>query len=183
MNSDLPLKDAMKLASRTFHKPKQSRKGKGVYQDVINLTNRMIGSKAKKLTNSEYHLPDSNYSGPGTDLKNKVDSNVPCLNQTDCCSRKHDIDYNEAMKISDPRERARHIRFADEVVKDCYGQIKGEPFLSTAAKAGIQIKNTFENTIPSLAKRTEGMYYGSKDGNGLMEGEAKRAIFNSIYKK
>ena len=53
---------------------------------------------------------------------------------------------------------------------------------STAAKAGIQIKNTFENTIPSLAKKTEGLYYGSKDGNGLMEGEAKRAIFNSIYK-
>ena len=90
-NSDLPLKECMKIASDTYRKNtarkngkgvnisrRQSKNnhpvGKGVFQDVINVTNKLIGSKARKLTNSEYHLPDSNYSGPGTNLQYKIDN-------------------------------------------------------------------------------------------------------------
>lgn len=183
---DMSLKQAMIEAKKTYrpkNQPKNNHKGSGVYQDVVNVVNKMIGSKARPLKDGEYSLIDSEYTGPGTRLAEKLKNGVKPLNKTDACSMKHDIAYDEIMTKyrNDPVERAKHIRWADEEVKNCYRGIKDEPFLSNVAHAGIQIKNTFEDVVPSfIAKKVQGNYYGSKKGNGYSRGDAKRLLKSSL---
>ncbi len=171
-------------ASKTYKKktPHIGRQGKGVYQDVVNATNRLIGSKAPKLLDGNYGLVNQVYTGPGTPIDQYIKEGIKPINKTDECSMHHDVDYTNAMNIKDPKERAKMIRFADEKVKDCYSSIKDEPFYSTVAKTGITIKNAFEDAIPSIAKKYEKNYYGSVTGGDLLQGNAKKILHKSLYK-
>ena len=207
--TDLPLKDAMKLASKTYHKKsggtvkkkkqpkkqpkKQSKKvhfddvdGSGLYQDVMNGINRLIGSKAEPLQDGEYHLPDQNYSGPGTILEEKLRKGVKPLNKTDKASMDHDIAYNVAMTQfkDNPMERAKAIRRADEYVVKQYDQ-SGE-LLGKVSKIGIKTKMAFEDAFGPIAKSVEKEYYGSRTGLGMSvkpTGEAHKLIVQTLHAK
>ena len=177
---NVSLKEAMIEAKKTYTK----KNGKGVYQDVVNVINKVAGSNARPLKDGEYHLPLSNYTGPGTNLDYNLKHHIEPANKTDSCSMKHDIQYNEIMNTykDNPKERSKQIRFADEAVKDCYKKVDDEPILSNLAYAGIQLKNTFEDIMPSfVAKKVQGNYYGSKKGSNIRAiGDAKKIMFNSI---
>lgn len=205
--TDLPLKEAMLLASKTYHKKsggtvkkkkkqqpkKQTPKlkqvhfqGDGIYQDVINGINRLIGSKAEPLQDGEYHLPDQNYSGPGTKLEEKLNKGVKPLNKTDQASMNHDIAYNVAMTQfkDNPMERAKAIRRADEYVVKQYDQ-SGE-LLGKVSKIGIKTKMAFEDALGPIAKSVEKEYYGSRTGLGMSvkpTGEAHKLIVQTLHAK
>lgn len=179
---NLTLKQAMSEASKTYNSKNQNKKynGEGIYQSAINSINRLTGSNAR-IEDGEYHLPHSLFTGPGTRISDKL--NVQPANATDACSKAHDIAYNEAMKLKDPKEMARRIRFADNEVKDCYKvSINEDPFLGRAAYTGIAFKNALEDAVPSIAKKYEKQYYGSVNGSSLMQGNAKKIIHKSLYK-
>lgn len=156
-----PYKEVLKLAKRSYH-------GKGIYQSTINTINSLTGSKAEKLNSGNYGLWNSNYTGPGTPLDSYIERGVKPLNKTDRCSMIHDIDYKNAKNNHD-------IRAADEKVLDCYRKsMKSDPILGSVAYGGIKLKNTFEDLLPSIARKVEGpTYYGGK-------GVARKLISKSL---
>jgi hypothetical protein len=162
----LSLKEAMIMAKRNY-KPKK-KKGKGVYQDTMNSINKVFCPATKTLKDGEYHLPCSNYTGPGTDISN---TNIPPMNATDACSRIHDIEYSKAKT---PYERWE----SDEKVKRCFSDaIKEDPILGRLGYYGISGKNMVEKSMPSVAKAIDPKRYAQpKNGGGI----AKRTLLKSL---
>ncbi len=197
-NSNLSLKEAMKVASKTYPKkskqPKKQTKtskhvrfsaGEGLYQDVVNGINRMIGSKAPPLFDGEYHLPDSNWTGPGTRIKERIARGDKPLNAVDAASQIHDLEYNHIKRTeSNPIERAKKVRISDEKALQSYQKALGtNPILGRLAFTGIKSKNILEDVAPTIAKQVLGEhYYGSKSGHGMPRVKPQGTAHQIIYK-
>jgi len=93
---------------------KHNLKGDGRYQDIVN----KISSNPEKLKDGEYHalfynpkskfkIEHANYSGPGTDVVNKLKRGVKGVNMVDNVAKLHDINYSLAQSLKD-------IKTADE---------------------------------------------------------------------
>ena len=193
--TNLPLKDAMKVASKSYRKKggtikrrKPNKKvhfeGEGIYQDVINGVNKMFDANVEPLQDGEYHPPFANFMGPGTKLHEKLKKGIKPINKADAASMEHDIAYDIAMTQykDDPIERAKAIRRADEYVIKQYDQ-SGE-LLGEVGKIGIKAKMAFEDTMPFIAKKAEKEYYGSRTGKGVIvkpTGEAHKLIVQTLH--
>ena len=157
--------------------------GDGIYQDSVNTINRLIGSKARKLEDGEFHAIDASFMGPGTIIDKYPDKKY-ATSRADEASRIHDLEYTDIMKkyVDDPKNRAKEIRKADYKVLGEYAKtFISNPVHSTIGLTGIGSKVLFENAFPKLSKNVEKEYYGSVSGSSL--GKAHQLLISEMAKK
>ena len=110
------------------------------------------------LKRGEIHLPNHNFTGPGTRIDLKEVRNFPPYNNIDACSRTHDLQYQEAFKMPIGKERAKKIRDADVEAVSCYSQHPNEAGYNLA-KAGINAKMGLEEVSPAAFNQIMGEDY------------------------
>ena len=78
------------------------------------------------LKENEIHLPNHNFTGPGTRIDLPEVRNFKPYNNIDACSKVHDIEFNEIFKMPLGKERSEKIREADRKVLACYDKYPNE---------------------------------------------------------
>ena len=93
----------------------------------------------------------SNYTGPGTNIREKVLNQVPPASQVDACSMNHDIHYYNITNsgITDPNLIAQQVRQSDQQFLSC-----------------VRAANT-DNTVLQNLEKT--LAYGLIRGKNILE--------------
>ena len=110
------------------------------------------------LEKGEIHLPNHNFTGPGTKIdQERVRNHLP-YNDIDACSKIHDVEFDRLFKLSLGKERSEGIRKADREALACYAQHKGQEGYRLAY-GGINTKILLEDLDPSLFDKLMGKEY------------------------
>jgi hypothetical protein len=116
------------------------------------------------LKEGEIHVPNHNFTGPGTRVDLPDVRNHAPYNNIDACSKVHDIEFNEIFKMPAGPERQQMIRNADLKVIDCYKKYPNEPGYALA-KNGINSKMALEDLSPTVFNAIMGeSYRGAQHG-------------------
>lgn len=118
-------------------------KGKGLGLAAVNLFRKTsCGGKARPLLPGEKHPGCYNYAGPGTVMNAQTLATKP-YDAVDAVARTHDIAYNTAFKMTDPAEKKKAIRAADEAMVSA---LKAKGLQNTLAAKAIGVKMSLENS-------------------------------------
>ena len=132
------------------------------------------------LEKGEIHLPNHNFTGPGTKIEDPAVRNHAPYNDIDACSKVHDIEFNRLFKLPlGSKERAEGIRKADRAALACYAQHKGQEGFRLAY-GGINGKILLEDLDANLFDKLMGKEYrgaaaGLNDEKTVELGEPKNA--------
>ena len=110
------------------------------------------------LEEGEIHLPNHNFTGPGTRIDLPAVRNFAPYNGIDDCSKTHDIEFNEIFKMPLGKERSEKIRQADLKVLECYNKYPDVDGYRLA-KLGINSKIKLEDLSPSIFDSIMGQDY------------------------
>ena len=110
------------------------------------------------LEKGEIHLPNHNFTGPGTMIEQEHVRNHAPYNDIDACSKVHDIEFDRLFKLPLGKERSEGIRKADRAALECYAQHKEQEGFRLAY-GGINTKILLEDLDPSLFDTLMGKEY------------------------
>jgi len=111
------------------------------------------------LEKGEIHLPNHNFTGPGTKIELDHVRNFSPYNEIDACSKVHDIEFNRLFKLPlGSKERVEGIRKADREALECYSQHKNQEGFRLAY-GGINTKILLEDLDPNLFDKLMGKEY------------------------
>jgi len=126
------------------------------------------------LKQGEIHVPNHNFTGPGTRIDLPEVRNHAPYNNIDACSKVHDIEFNEIFKMPNGPEREQMIRNADIKAVECYRRYADEAGYSLA-KNGINSKMALEDLSPSVFNVVMGeAYRGAQRGLKVKEPKPSR---------
>lgn len=121
----------------------KKQKGKGLGLAAANLFRKTAcGGKARPLLPGERHVGCSNWAGPGTVINDQT-RNTPPYDAVDAVAKVHDFAYEKAFKMSDPAEKKKAIRAADEAMVSA---LKSKGLQNTLAAKAIGVKMSLENS-------------------------------------
>lgn len=132
-----------------------------LYQGVANTYRKVFCPKGtRSLYDGELHPLCANFIGPGTRIDIPEVRNAKPYNAVDALARQHDIDYENAGKLSTADARARAIHQADlTFIREVNKVADNEPY-KTASLLGISGKYGLEQ-LYSLFKRKPSVLYGA----------------------
>lgn len=109
------------------------------------------------LERGEFHLPNHNFTGPGTKISKPYVRDFAPYNAIDACSKTHDIRYAKAFRARGEKRRS-IIRDADKKVLECYSNHPNEDGYRLA-KTGINSKMLLEDVSPETFDKVVGEAY------------------------
>jgi hypothetical protein len=120
----------------------------------------MRGNKnpIRYLELGEIHVPNHNFTGPGTKIELEHVRNHAPYNEVDACSKIHDLEFNRLFKMPLGKERSEGIRKADREALECYARHKNADGYRLAA-GGINTKIALEDLSPTIFDKIMGQAY------------------------
>lgn len=127
------------------------------------------------LKDGEIHLPNHNFTGPGTRVDLPEVRHFKPYNNIDGCSKIHDLEFDEIFRMPPGPEREQLIRNADEKVIECYNQFPNESGYNLA-RMGINSKMGLEDLSPTVFDMIMGEdYRGAQHGIEIIEESKSRS--------
>jgi hypothetical protein len=122
---------------------------------------RLVAEARTLLAGEALHYGCHNFTGPGTRIDLPQMRAAKPYNNIDACSKKHDIDYENAQSIKDPEARARAVHAADLAALKCYDTYPSENGYR-AARTGIKLKHIADKAYSAVAEKDKTFYGGKK---------------------
>jgi hypothetical protein len=165
------IKEFPYIAGKVYTDPKF------VFKNISNaqryVSKEVIGDNRpiRYLKEGEIHLPNHNFTGPGTRIDDPDVRGFQPYNGVDACSKQHDIEFNDIFKMPLGPERQKKIREADTKVLECYDNHPNDAGY-TMAKTGLNSKINLEDISPMIFDKIMGEAYrgvnsGQKGGGDM----------------
>ena len=131
--------------------------GSGLYQKVANFVGKTVNPKEHSpMFSDETHIPNFNFCGPGTRLKERLERGDKPVNATDEVCMQHDKDYSTSKTPQDKRR-------ADEKALAAWLALRGKSNTrgSELVTKVFQSKRLLEDKAPKVARWLLGSNFAS----------------------